>query len=497
MTSLIPPEAIINVNGQTYRFTIQKGLGDQWTDVTDLRDWKQFTSQVTDLFLSQLNRNKIDFGELVLKGDFSDIETAENLPEKKVSFVTAKVRADGQEYAYDARQIKNLQPQQKAAIKNRLNNIGREFANIRKISSQPIIPPAGSAPLAAQHNPAPSSLRVIPASVRTVEIDASGQCLDSSLAYQMLSKENHGPFDLNGDRALLQQRADGLRTSVAQFMHDHPELDADSEFVGNLAASIQNIPLLPPQIQAILRNRLHEATISSTEDMRRTAEQNRIHLREFYANYITARDTSGKMCNYLDSAFLDILSRIPLSSELQPHYQPHHQLRFAIVQGNSIKSKYPPSSELNENNCLFINYNGVDHYQAVDMSDRFSKDTISLMVKNHKVAVVNDFIELISEASATDGEIIRQRLQHEVKIQYPQAYNAIAQLIYEYDLENWERGDKLFAKPGTSEEIDWNTQIVYPGDRYGDFRIDATPPDELKVMLQLLRQRIAAQVAAL
>ena len=165
---VIKHQALVNVNGQKYQFTILKDTAD----ITQNRDWAELASHVAEFFLKDTGKSSIETGEFVVSGDFEDIETT--FVEKTVSFISSTVQyKEGTEIREKVLQNGSISGASKKRVDEHLNIIGKDFASIQPVSSFPLNPIVRPTPL--------------PTSDDLIEVDASGQCADSSLAYEILS----------------------------------------------------------------------------------------------------------------------------------------------------------------------------------------------------------------------------------------------------------------------------------------------------------------------
>jgi hypothetical protein len=263
---------------------------------------------------------------------------------------------------------------------------------------------------------------ITPATVLVEDIDDSGRCLDFSLAYLMLKKA--GKNDLMKAQSNHQQvidLANQLRNDVAQKMLGTAELDQDLEFIHYLAVSIDSIPetQLNDRMKKILKEQHYADT--STPEMRMRANNARKEMREFYARYITQVDQSNKMTNHLGAAFLYVLPKIDVPQSVASTFT--EGLCFAVVQGDRIIAKYPMNAELKED-WPFINYNGVNHYTAVNMS--YAANRIKEMITANKQEIFKEFLSAMQNGHAPTQ--IKQRLLS-LRDQLPQTYDLLVQYM--------------------------------------------------------------------
>jgi len=337
-------QAIVRVQGQTYRFKISEGTGTGWEDVTSLTDWTILAKHVTELFLAHLDTSSIDKGELIVQ------ETAA----RTLSFVSAYAKSGSREQEIQGeRDFHSLPIMQQRAVERKLGEIANDFAAIRPLSSAPL-----------SHLES-DSRRPIPTNIRGTDINHSGRCLDASLAYQMLKKAGKKDL-LKGNKVTVYEVAEALRETVAQKIRNDKSLDRNMLFMQQLRNSLQNIPIddFPKKstyqkIQAIAR-----------QDAPLSPKQKEI-LRRAYASYITTRTSSGIMEKYLDAAFLAALPLIEVTPSLHARFP--QGFRCAVIQNNRLLAKYPEDAPLSLKGWLFVNYQGENHYDAIDIEQNREK----------------------------------------------------------------------------------------------------------------------------
>lgn len=291
-----------------------------------------------------------------------------------------------------------------------------------------------------------------PTGIKVINVDATGQCLDKSVAYQILKKSNHALTQTNIDKFATQ-----LREKAAVKMKEDIVL-SDEMFIAQLDYSISAIPgEKPDDIKEIL----------NTKDY---TLENKRKLANFYSEYITKKNEFGEMKNYLDSAFLYVLPLIIVHD------------KCAVVQRGKIEAKYPTNAALNFNDWIFIEYNGTNHYYAVNTDDQATRAFIEAKIAEHPNEVLTQFKEMVDRTvDPTTPQTIKNKLL-ELKVDYPQAFNAIAGLMYDYEVS-------VFGEENVNPE--GNLQ-------YGEDQLNNLDPATLKARLQSqefsldnIRQKIA------
>lgn len=165
LISQVGNEAIVRVNGQDYKFTVFKGHGNNWTDITDLKDWNLLAQHITEMFLENVGQPAFDSGEVILEGDFSHIDNpapaAQGQPAVPITLVSAKVTLGGKDKEIDGNLTGISQPVQQK-IQQKLAQISQDFQQIKPASSSR---KAGAPnqpqkrPFANPHPPAKSGLQ--------------------------------------------------------------------------------------------------------------------------------------------------------------------------------------------------------------------------------------------------------------------------------------------------------------------------------------------------
>jgi hypothetical protein len=141
-----PTEAVVKLpSGEEYTFKVYKQTGtgttEAWTDITGAKDWKDIAQHVSDLFYTSIESKPFETAEIVLTGDFADIE-AETSTEKNVQLVTAKVthREGAETRVTNYGKLETLPAALQPKIKEKLDAIGKDFKNIKPLSSDPRAP---------------------------------------------------------------------------------------------------------------------------------------------------------------------------------------------------------------------------------------------------------------------------------------------------------------------------------------------------------------------
>jgi hypothetical protein len=323
-----------------------------------------------------------------------------------------------------------------------------------------------------------SSLSTIP----KVNVDGTGRCLDKSLAYQILAKAN--PFLANND-SKIEEKADYLRTQAARIIKN--DVIDTEEFFNSLHSSIMAIPTFSIASRKDLKNQslasiqqlpsllpdpnkrvIEIQRILAKKDYASTLPDERQTLRTFYSEYILQVDPiTGKMNNYLDSAFLYVLPQIPIEGKTD--YQ------YAVLMGNRLQARYPNDIEFKIDNSIFVLYNGLDHYDAVDMQNGTTQ--VSEIIKRYHVALLEGLFTL---AKGTNPLETKKYLLETIQKQYPTFYGTLKGCIYQYDLKKWEV-DQSLDKPGTKDLRHNGTN--YPLTEYGDFRLHQIEAADLQSLL--------------
>jgi hypothetical protein len=324
-----------------------------------------------------------------------------------------------------------------------------------------------------------------PSAIPKITVDASGRCLDMSIAYQILFQINP---KLKPDDLSIEGLADYLRTEAAVQINDDNR-DKDVEFFNSLYSSIMEIPAF--STNPIYSNKQKEASLKSVKallDDSKIAEIKQILekkdyaslkskekklLRTFYSQYITQKASDGKMNNYLDSAFLYVLPFI----NLQTHNNAlHGNYEYAVLQGDYLDAKYPQNTELQKQNTIFVLYNGVNHYDAVNMQTASLQ--IDILIKEKQRELLDN---LIDRANTSSAEATKQYLLGTIQYQHPKAYDQLKGLMYHYDTTVWEMKGKIDDAPGTIE-MHYDGKAYHKSD-YGNYRLHSIDPQELKELL--------------
>ncbi len=317
--------------------------------------------------------------------------------------------------------------------------------------------PPSAAPISAPAAAAAPPREPTPEEFETIEVDARGNCLDKSVAYQIMKKQGIENPKASDQQGKLEETARGFRTETARYIRETAALNDDIKFMDLLAISIGDMTeSVPDNIRTILSQ--GKRASSNLEEARIAKDT----LRQFYATHIV------KASSYLDSPFLFALTKL------------NPDLNIVVMRGTEIQVKFPLEGILNINNTMFINYNGTNHHRAIDKNNENNKTKIAKVF-------VQDFMNYVALANS-DPRIIKEKLR-QMKQENLQAYGIIARLIYDNDVASWERSHYL-DKPGTISLTDHMTGRTYHPGEYAEFRIDTAREDELKTLLVNLADNI-------
>jgi len=226
-------------------------------------------------------------------------------------------------------------------------------------SSPPPPPPS----LVQRHvDPIPNPVQAV---VDLRPTPGNGQCLDSSISYGLLVREGHkNPTD---DAEIL-KRANELRQTVSKYISSTDTLNLDHNFLMALNATLRNMSKLPYNVNDSINQ---DALIDFSKQVDQKMLDRRIEARKYYAQYILKGE------NYLDMTFLMVLNEAIKNTNTAP-------FNVAVVQGKDIIHAFPGNRPIdNSPNTVFVNYNGVDHYSAVDMNGSRSQTLIPAMITNY------------------------------------------------------------------------------------------------------------------
>lgn len=288
-------------------------------------------------------------------------------------------------------------------------------------------------------------------------INDSGRCLDMAIAYQLLPNEKR-------TKKQTEMLADQLRSGVSDYLKQHDALDDDEQLFTYLCSAIRYIPGFSEKIDSTLL----------TKDFSKTTPEERKALRLYYADYITQDNNK----TYLDLAFLYILPSVKI--KLDPSSADEINVRCAVIQGNRIYVRFPHNTPFEFAETIFINYNGVNHFDAAAPS---STRKIEQMIKLEQEGCLDHLYTLI----ASNPEKAKEYLLSTVQFLYPAAYKALKGLIYVAHTEAWnehmriENMPDVQAPPGTVS-MQLGTEEI-PAFEYGHWALHMTPADQLAQLL--------------
>jgi hypothetical protein len=222
--------------------------------------------------------------------------------------------------------------------------------------------------------------------VATIEVDSNGRCMDKSLAYQILKMRNP---DAKQNDPQIEAIANYLRSEVAKTIQESALLDTDDEFSRVLEASIENIPGEKPK-----------AMIE----------------REFYAAHIQKQTT------FLDGAFLYVIPQIEVLKEDKSRFPIFYQC--AVIQDGKLIARYPSKAEFDFESTLFIEYDGKNHYRAVDLSNETTAALVKSLIDQHHKALLQGLFNLAKEDHFSIDKA-NEYLNNTLQRQYPNAYRAV------------------------------------------------------------------------
>jgi hypothetical protein len=441
------PPSTVTVNGATYKFTIYKGHGENWENVTGDKDWTLLAEHVSELF-SKTKPDGFTTAELVLKGEFPHIE-----------FSSAKVTyKEGDE-------DKSLSFDENSFLPELLEKVKQVFAQLI----------AGSLPSASALKASPSARADIPKKTLTDD----GRCLDLALAYQVRKKE--GVLDPKNED--LQALAKEIRNKAATHIMDQKQdLEEEKSFFHHLRTSINEIP--DPILRDLLSDTQFEAmeNILKKEDYADVSHEEMQTMRNVYIGYILHEEELGKPNQYLGQAFLSVLGE--------------QDINCAILQGSKIIGCFGKKAELNLKDWVFVIYDGVKHYDAVDMDNEEAKIEVQRLINEEKQEILKDFLTLV-QSNALKPETIKNKLIDDVQRRFPLAYKAIAELIYDYDHKKLEENGKTTHESGKKlpDETDSEYKLV----EYGHWKIEqGSTAEELKEILSTFtEEEIQAKIEKL
>lgn len=443
----------IELDGEKYEFSISTYRGTnadgtaKWKKVNSGEDWQAIAMEAAKIFQASAGCSFED-ASIVLAGDFQNI-TLNEFRETPVTVKTATVRYKESEDDEEWKE-KTLNSQVQSVAFKELNTI---------------IPQAFSS-IQAKPVPIVNRARNIP--IKT--IDAHGRCLDMSIAYQIMRKKypNYSHEDIMGHEHYgeLEAVADMLRVRAAKLIRNKA-IANDEDFFHQLHFSISAIPAfaaptdkqysdaekfqsiqqVKQQLQVDADNKFNalQAALNraKNQESAHIAPADKKLLQEFYANYIVERvpngyANQGKYFNYLDSAFLHVLT-----NDTQ-NLLNGMSIKCAIIANGVLHDKKEKSgsglTELNVNDWIFLNYSGNNHYDAVDTFSSAAMSKIATLIQIDHQKELTSFLQVLHRqgAHATAPATIKAKLHDELKPRYPKAYRALALLVWERDHHAWE-----------------------------------------------------------
>lgn len=499
----------VSVNGRQYKFTVFKGSGNNWTDITATRDWQQLAQHVADLFRDIRSTTLFEKAELTLNGDFADLDSPDQqIPQRNVTLESAKYSykegTNTREEAINGSSLATLPTETQTRITTGLQTLGQDFvAATRTVRSSPIDGVDRTSPPV-----------VSPVQIPSIPVNGSGNCLVEALnlgiVYQTWRSQH--PTEII-DPTPLRQHAQqllntyDLRTLATAIILTDIDLPDDPSFFYTLRASISHIPAFSTEARYLStdgqvikqaskekilptllgddESKFNEInTIIGKTDISLVTPEEKRKLRELYAHYINQRPDY----NYLDSAFLYVLPKI---KEI-PGFP--DGIKYAILQNGAVIQKNPGSAELKAD-WVFVIYNGVNHYEAVDMQTGAA--VINNIISNEKDKILTEFLDLFRRQSEpTNPDLIKTELLTKIKFEYPKAYQALARLAYDYEHAEWELKQRNGVEPGTVETH--HEGINYPSDRYGEWRLHSWTFAQFKTLSsRVTNEQIRAKIQSI
>ncbi len=369
--------------------------------------------------------------------------------------------------------------------------------------------------------------KFVPAKIETITVDATGRCLDKSIAFQIAKKD--GKANNTNDPA-VEELADKLRTEVSTKISTDASLDDDELFFQYLRSAVQAIPAFSTEEQyktasGIEQKRLSADSIvkddkaktkssSSTliteigailqnGEFSKTKKEDRTKLREFYASYIVHQDNNNKMTNYLDLPFLYVLPKTtPLSNySTGGLVNGGNSIKCAVLQGENLHLRFPQNEEFKKDETTFVVYNGINHYDAladltvaVGGSPQPSATAIKLdaIIERGKTESLERLYQLAGY-QGTSTKIAKEHLLDTIQHQHPKAYKAMKKIIYDHRVKLWDDDQTPAdqnslkngkAKPGTENlpPLVLNGPAIDKAE-YGHWALNTIEPDELVLLL--------------
>lgn len=358
--------------------------------------------------------------------------------------------------------------------------------------------PEPSAAAAAVHAPiAPVS------SLKTIDTNFSGRCLDMSVAYQLMKKKYPNMSEaeiLNSEE--LTNLANDLRVEAAKLIKKEPDAE-NNEFYDRLKNSILEIPAFSPHNEKYtddmrneslrsMRTFINEnelAAIAGTlaKNVIKFNNENKRQLKEFYSEYILQQNAdTGQFFNYLDSAFFHILPKIDKVG-IPP-------IKCALIQNNRLfGGRYEATlTELNSNDWIFLEYNGHSHFKAINMANAKTKGKVDSIIAKEKEKEINEL------RSIENSAIVKTRLLDEIRYRDPQAYTAFCRLVWKYFHDEWKKtNEPAHQEPGRPYPepviphaegktlISPQTNVVLDVEGFGKWKLEQDlKPDQIQQLLR-------------
>ncbi len=476
----IKVKGYVTVKGSKYKFTVLEKKENKISEDS----WKVIAKEAAKIALNLINEKTLYKATVVLSG-ISDNPNSSIEPNIGVKEVKVKKK--------ESSKFKKLKI-----------NSNKIDENIKRICEE-------------LKNPGSTKKTDKASSIPKIKIADDGKCLDRSIAYQILAKENPNVGMKTNDER-ISQLADDLRTQVANKIQNDQICDTEEFFNLYLLPSIRTIPAFSDEdryknengktikeqsktsiLQLVGENHEFDEIQAMLKGSYNTSNQDeRKKLRDFYAQFITQTDVNNKNSrnNYLDSAFLYVLAYVEVNGK-------KHE--YAILSENKLQAgkelleKFPKHTELKADNTIFVLYNGDNHYDAVDMNKAGEK--INEIIADYNNTIVAHLFTISKESN--NSYIIQAYLLNNIKNQVPEAYKAIADYIYWYDhakwkesveaLKKWEESDHQtlpkpnapLDEPGT--KLLTHESVNYSPEQYGDYRLHAIQPNELKLILEQVK----------
>ncbi len=371
--------------------------------------------------------------------------------------------------------------------------------------------------------------KFVPAKIETITVDATGRCLDKSIAFQIAKKD--GKANNTGDPA-VEELADKLRTEVSAKMSTDALLDDDELFFQYLRSAIEAIPAFSTEEQyktvSGMEQKRHSAasiieddkaktgsssstliteisSILQNREFSKTRKEDRAKLREFYASYIVHKDQNTKMTNYLDLPFLYVLPKITPLWNYSNGGQVNggNPIKCAVLQGENLRLRFPHNEEFDVDKTTVVVYNGIDHYDAaVDLKSGGSPTAagkqLDAIIERGKTESLERLYQLAGYQD-TSSKIAKEHLLETIQHQHPKAYTAMKQIMHNHRVKLWDddqtQEDSAHlkngnAKPGTVG-LPLGGKVIDKSD-YGHWALNTIDPDELVLHLLSNDMNLAA-----